>query len=65
MQDSRLAGAVASVSPLLALFIAPPVTAQTPAGPDGSSEEVVITGTRAGNRTALESVAPIDVIAGD
>jgi iron complex outermembrane receptor protein len=65
MQDSRLAAAVASISPLLALFIAPTATAQTPAAPDGSSEEVVITGTRAGNRTALESVAPIDVIAGD
>jgi iron complex outermembrane receptor protein len=63
--DRRLARAVASVSPLLSLLAAHPAAAQSTTSPDGSSEEVVVTGTRAGNRTALESVAPIDVVSSE
>jgi iron complex outermembrane receptor protein len=63
--DLRLTRVVASVSPLLSLLVTHPVTAQSAAAPDGLSEEVVVTGTRVGNRTALESVAPIDVVSSE
>jgi iron complex outermembrane receptor protein len=62
----RFAGAMATASPLLALLMVRAAHADTPPDPsDGTPEQVVITGTRVENRSALESAVPIDVISAE
>jgi iron complex outermembrane receptor protein len=64
--DKRIADTVATVSPLIALLFAPAAHADTtPEASDGTPEQVVITGTRVENRSALESSVPIDVISSE
>jgi iron complex outermembrane receptor protein len=66
MRDKGLVSAAVVASPVLALLLAPAVQAADPT-PDaeGTPEQVVITGTRVENRSALESAVPVDVIGGD
>src|SRR5262245_60863579 len=66
MTDKRLAAFAASVSTVVALLLAKPATAApAPENADGTPEQVIITGTRVENRSALESAVPIDVISND
>ena len=66
MTDKRLAAAVATASPWLALLLAPAAHADsTPDANDGTPEQVVITGTRVENRSALDSAVPVDVISSE
>jgi iron complex outermembrane recepter protein len=66
MMDKRLAAFAATASPLLALLLVRPATADpVPEGTEGTPEQVIITGTRVENRSALESAVPIDVISSE
>jgi iron complex outermembrane recepter protein len=63
MRDKRLADAATAASPLLALMIVPVAHADPQAATrDEAPEQVVITGTRVENRSALDSAVPVDVI---
>jgi iron complex outermembrane receptor protein len=66
MTDKRLAAAMATASPWLALLLAPAAHADsTPDANDGTPEQVVVTGTRVENRSALDSAVPVDVISSE
>ena len=47
------------------LGTAPIAQAQVAAGAESVSDEVVVTGTRVANRSALDTVAPVDVVSSD
>jgi len=64
--STRFAAIAAHASPLLASFIVHSAIAQTaPADSKETLEQIVVTGTRVANRSALESVAPVDVVASE
>jgi iron complex outermembrane receptor protein len=59
----RFAAIAATASPLLAAFIVHSAFAETvPAENKETLEQIVVTGTRVANRSALESVVPVDVV---
>jgi iron complex outermembrane receptor protein len=64
--STRFAAIAAHASPLLACFIVQSVVAQPEAGDSRETlEQIVVTGTRVANRSALESVAPVDVVSSE
>ena len=66
MPHNRFAVIAAHASPLLAAFIMQSAAAETPPAEDKQAlEQIVVTGTRVANRSALEAVAPVDVVAGE
>jgi iron complex outermembrane receptor protein len=66
MPDKRLVAALATASPWFALLLAPAAHADsTPDANEGAPEQVVVTGTRVENRSALDSAVPVDVISSE
>lgn len=59
----RLAGKGLAALPLL--LLAPAAPAQESAGGSGQMEQIVVTGTRVANRSALGSAVPVDVVSGE
>lgn len=61
---SRLAGKICVSLPLL-LMTAPTLAQQPPAGDTTAIEQVIVTGTRVANRSALDTAVPVDVVSGE
>jgi iron complex outermembrane receptor protein len=57
--------ALMTASSTFALFFAHTGAAQTPAEGEDTLEQVVVTGTRVANRSALDTAAPVDVVSAD
>jgi iron complex outermembrane receptor protein len=66
MHNDRRQGRSWNVAPLVVLLAAPGVMAQSPATPGAEPlEQVVVTGTRVANRSALDTAVPVDVVSGE
>lgn len=63
MRNGRFSGSI-SVSPLFAL-LATPAMAQDPPLTEAAIEQVVVTGTRVANRSALQTAVPVDVVSAE
>ena len=65
MPGDRFPAVVAVAFSLPAALVFKPADAQTVASTDAEPAQVVITGTRVQNRSALETAVPVDVLSSD
>jgi iron complex outermembrane receptor protein len=61
--ESRLVGKLLATMPWL--LLTPAVLAQQSTGGSGAIEQIVVTGTRVANRSALNTSVPVDVVSGE